>query len=226
MWQTKIRSDETGLSPRLMSDLPILDDAALAAFDAEIEISNALWADEISTNAAWPNQDDCRSADTYHTLKKQFDDYLTGDESRQIGRILFQLKAYNIDDVQAMETLIARHNQSIENDLVDPDYIRASNINPDRLRQAIFSSDSEKEVLLNAVARFGAGVLHKSAYGRLLVRHANVNRVNAALDILRAAGFLTVHKGANNANIIQSDGRLEAAHGRYVQRIVNGARAL
>ncbi|MEL6264099.1 MAG: hypothetical protein AAFR52_00370 [Pseudomonadota bacterium] len=197
-----------------------LDDVAIATLDAEIELSNALWVDEIEREAAWPDREAAASSDAWHARKARFDEYLTGRESRQIARILFQLKAYGIDTVAAMEGLIARHNAAIEHDLANPDYVRATGTNPERLRAAIFASESEKEVLLNAVARFGPGVLHKSAYGRLLVRHANVNRVNASLDVLRDAGFLTVRKGANNADIILSDGRLEAAHRAYVQRII------
>ncbi len=208
------------------SETDTLDDVSIACFDAEVELSHALWADEISGGAKWPREDGFKTANAYHARRKRFDENLTSTETRQIGRILFQLKAHQIDTVDAMETLVTRHNESIESDLADHDYILASGINPERLRQAIFSSDSEKEVLLNAVARFGAGVLHKSAYCRFLVRHANVNRVNAAIDTLCDAGFLSIHKGANNANVVLSDGRLEIAHRNYVQRIVEGAAAL
>ncbi|MEO0830364.1 MAG: hypothetical protein AAFY03_07860 [Pseudomonadota bacterium] len=195
----------------------------LAALDIEIEISNSLWAEEISTAATWPSEEAFESVDKFHARMEKFDEFLVGPESRQISRILFQLKAFAIDTVEAMENLISRHNENIEDDLADPDYVRASGINPERLRQAIFSSESEKDVLLNNVARFGAGVLHKSAYGRLLVRHANVNRVNTTLDILRDAGFVSVRKGANNADIVTSDGRLEAAHESFLRRIQSAA---
>lgn len=204
-------------------DVSKLDDVAIATLDSEVELSHALWADEIVEEARWPSMEDFAWADKYHDTKKRFDDYLTGPETRQIGRILFQLKAYEINSVTAMEELIARHNESISRDLEDTEYVRESGINPERLQQARFASKSEQEVLLNAVARFGPGVLHKSAFGRLLVRHANVNRVNASLDTLRLAGFLSVEKGTNNADVIFSDGRLEAAHLASIERIGKAA---
>lgn len=203
--------------------MPSFSDLTIATLDAEIELSRALWADEIAEAATWPDRETATSDDKYHAAKKKFDEYLTGNETRQIGRILFQLTAYKIDSVEAMEALIERHNESLLSDLDDPQYVRETGVNPDRLRQAFFSSSSEKEVLLNAVARFGPGVLHKSAYGRLLVRHANVNRVNTSLDVLSAAGFLSVQKGANNADVIFSDGRLESAHRRSIERIAKAA---
>ncbi|MEM9783377.1 MAG: hypothetical protein AAF899_12995 [Pseudomonadota bacterium] len=195
-------------------------DVALAAVDAAVERSVALWVDQVTEAARWPDRGDFDSADAYHANKDRFDEFLVGREAREIARILFQLTAYRIGSVPAMEALIERHNDAILRDLADPEYVRSSGINPERMRQALFASDSEKEVLLNAVSRYGPGVLHKSAYGRLLVRHANVNRVNATLDVLRDAGFLTIRKGANNADIIKSDGRLEAAHRAYIARIV------
>lgn len=196
-----------------------ISDGALAVLDVEIELSLALWADEVANAAIWPDPDTAKTSDAFHKSMEKFDEFLTGAECRQIGRILFQLKAFKIDNVTAMEGLIDRHNEAIEDDLSDPEYVRTSGINPERLRGALFSSDSEKDVLLNNVARFGAGVLHKSAYGRLLVRHANVNRVNSTLDVLRDAGFLSVRKGANNADILISDGRMEEAHGGFLRRV-------
>ena len=196
-----------------------LDDTTLANLDGEFELSLALWADEIASTATWPDLENAESDAAYHKRMEKFADFLPGAECRQIGRIHFQLKAFHVDTVEAMQSVSERHNAAINDDLSDAEYMRTSGINPERLRQALFSSESEKEVLLTTVARFGAGVLHKSAYGRLLVRHANVNRINATLDVLREAEFLEARKGANNADIFVSDGRLEAAHRAYLGRI-------
>lgn len=196
---------------------------AIATLDVQIEHSNASWVDEISETAVWPDPDAFEKPDAYQTQRAKFDEYLCGPESREISRILFQLKATRVDSIERMQALIDRHNESIIEDLEDIEYIRQSGVNPERLRQAIFSSESEKEVLLNNVARFGPGVLHKSAYGRFLVRHANVNRVNTTLDVLRDAGLVEIKKGANNADIVLSDGRLENAHLAYLTRIRDAA---
>lgn len=211
------------MASTVIMDIPEADLLPIATLDVRIEYSRALWVDEISETAIWPEPDDFESAGDYQTRRERFDEYLFGPESREISRILFQLKATRVDSVERMQALIDRHNESIAEDLEDIEYIRQSGVNPERLRQAIFSSESEKEVLLNNVARFGAGVLHKSAYGRFLVRHANVNRVNATLDVLRDAGLVEVRKGANNADIVQSDGRLEDAHFAYLTRIKDAA---
>lgn len=204
-------------------DIAAEDLIAIATLDVQIELSEATWVDEISDAALWPDSDAFDTPDGYQTQRARFDEYLCGPESREISRILFQLKATRVDNIERMQALIDRHNESLTEDLEDIEYIRQSGVNPERLRQAIFSSESEKEVLLNNVARFGAGVLHKSAYGRFLVRHANVNRVNTTLDVLRDAGLVEIKKGANNADIVLSDGRLENAHLAYLTRIRDAA---
>ena len=195
------------------------DDTEIAELDALVAASEAKWGDEITDLAHWPSLEEFRSRNDYEEQIGRYDDYLTGHETRQIGRILFHLKAFKVDTVEAMEAVIAAHNDGLRADLDDPEYSKRTGNNAERLRQAIFSSEAEKEILLNAVSRHGAGVLHKSGYARLLARHSNVNRVIQALEVLRAAGFMTTRKGANNADIFLSDGRLEAAHRRYLERI-------
>lgn len=197
-------------------------DLTLAVLDEEVQIAEALWAEEIAEGAGLPDDDKLVSIrGKQHSKLGLYDEYLYGDEARQIARIIFQLKAVPIETAEQMEALIQRHNDSVQEDADDPEYSKRTGVNRDRLLQARMITTQQREIMIGAVLRYGAGVLHRSGYTRLLARHTNQNRVNDTLDILHEAGFLQRIEGASNSDIFISDGRLEAAHRHYLERLSN-----
>lgn len=200
-------------------------DRTLAMLDQEVQIAEALWADEIADGADLPEADELVSVrGKQHSRLGLYDEYLYGDEARQIARIIFQLKAAPIETADQMEALIQRHNESLQEDAEDVVYSKRTGVSHDRLQQAQMITLQQREIMIAAVLRHGAGVLHRSGYARLLARHTNQNRVNDTLDILHQAGFLQCVEGAFNADLFISDGRLEAAHRHYLERLTDAVK--
>ncbi len=195
------------------------EDQKLANLDSVVEEAEAGWAEEISSAARWPVQEEFKSKDEFIKAVDDFHEYLYGEEARQMSRILFQIKSAPVDTVEAMQSLIDGHNQQVQEDIEEQGYDHRTGVNKDRLRQARMIKTGETEILLSAVSRHGAGVMHVSAYWRLLVRISNQNRVNDTADALAAAGLIRIKRGANNAKLVFSDGALEAAHRNYLETI-------
>ena len=200
----------------------MLSDKDLARLDGDVQEAEALWGDEILDSVEMPAREDYVSIRGKERYKQDvYHEYLCGEEARQIARLIFQLKAAPVDTMERMEALIENHNASLQEDVDDPEYTRTTGVSSDTLLQARMISMQQREIMVTAVRHHGPGVLHGSGYARLLVRHSNQNRVYETLDVLSDAGFLTQDKGLYNANLFISDGRLEAAHRHYLERLAN-----
>ena len=146
------------------------DKLALARFDLAIEAAEVAWAEDVSKRASWPQESNFGSRDKYLDSVDAFHEYLCGEEARNISRVLFQLKAAPVDTVEKMEALIDAHNEQIKSDTDEREFDVRTGLSKDRLSQAAMVTEGEREILLNAVARHGAGVIHERGYARLLVR--------------------------------------------------------
>ena len=197
-------------------------DKMLFGIDTLLVEAEALWVDEMLAAAVPPSDNDALSGDALIEAEALFDEYLTGEETRQIVRIIFQLKTAQIDDADKMAALIERHNASLREDIADESYSRRTGIRKQRLAGALMETPAQQEIMLTAV-RHGAGALHKNGFCKLLTRLFNHNRVGFALDALAAAGFFTRKPGANNSEIYVSTGQLETIYKAYLARIGEGA---
>ena len=192
------------------------------SLDTLLVEAEALWVDDMLDQATPPAADGALSGDALVEAEAQFGEFLTSEETRQIVRIIFQLKAARIDDPEKMEALIDRHNAALVADINDEGYDRRTGIRKQRLKGALMETPAQKEIMLSAV-RHGPGSLHKNGFCKLLTRMFNHNRVGFALDVLARAGFLSRRAGANNSEILVSDGRLENIYKAYLDRIASGA---
>lgn len=193
-------------------------DIALLHTDTLLVEAEAEWVDAMNAATALPPL----TGDALTEAEALLDEYLTGEETRQIARIVFQLKTAQIDDVTKMKALIERHNVALSEDLADADYSKRSGLTKQRLSGALMDTPAKQELMLIAVERHGAGALHKTGFCKLLTRLFNHNRVGFALDALATAGFMARHMGASNSEFYVSDGRLEEIYKSYLTRIAEG----
>jgi hypothetical protein len=166
--------------------------------------------------------------DTKNTrhLERQarYDRYMPSHEVRAIASFLYMLRAYGVTNGEALRRLIEAHNTRIDELATDTNYLYRMRISRPRLVEAKFSENEAD----HAIGNFNRGrgiAMDATTMGRLLVEFANKHQVAEAMELLTWLGFFNQVKGAYNANVRFTTGRLEDIYEAYLTHLAQDVSA-
>jgi hypothetical protein len=124
-------------------------------------------------------------------------------------------------DEEAIDQLIALHNERMAELASDAAYLLRMRIQKPRLLEAQFSGPARRNAVSN-VKDHGRVAIDATSMGRLLVEFANKNQVNEAMRLLAALGFFAKADGDYYSKIYLSTGKLEALYRGYLTQVARG----